>query len=141
MSIATPSYNQARFLPETMRSVLDQRDVTCDYVVQDGGSTDGSAALIEEQAKRLRAYAIAPDHGQSDAIAKDSPGRTADRMTSCHGSTPMIFISRAPSLSSPIFLPVIPGWMSSMATGSLWTNNHGKSRGGFCRSTIPRCCV
>lgn len=45
-SIVTPSYNQARFLPATMRSVLEQQGVDCDYVVQDGGSTDGSKALI-----------------------------------------------------------------------------------------------
>ena len=46
ISIVTPSYNQARFLPETMRSVLDQAAVTCEYVVQDGGSSDGSVQLI-----------------------------------------------------------------------------------------------
>lgn len=47
--IVTPSYNQARFLPETMRSVLEQ-DAAVDYVVQDGGSTDGSKALISRYA-------------------------------------------------------------------------------------------
>jgi len=35
-SVVTPSYNHARFLPETMRSVLEQKSVTVDYVVQDG---------------------------------------------------------------------------------------------------------
>ena len=45
-SIVTPSYNQARFLGETMRSVLEQDSVDCAYVVQDGGSTDGSQRLV-----------------------------------------------------------------------------------------------
>jgi len=69
-SIVTPSYNQARFLPETMRSVLEQPGITCDYVVQDGGSTDGSAELIKNQAGRLHAWSCARDAGQADAIAK-----------------------------------------------------------------------
>lgn len=47
LSIVTPSFNQARFLEETLRSVLEQQPgVACDYVLQDGGSTDGSKALI-----------------------------------------------------------------------------------------------
>ncbi|MDI1334740.1 MAG: glycosyltransferase family 2 protein [Lacunisphaera sp.] len=81
-SIVTPSYQQAQFLPETMRSVLEQPGVSCQYVVRDGGSTDGSADLIEQaakeygpssrlppQASRLVAWASGPDGGQADAIA------------------------------------------------------------------------
>ena len=81
ISIVTPSYQQARYLEETMRSVLEQ-NVTVEYVVQDGGSTDGSAELIEQIAKdqvsssrltprasRLLAWSSARDAGQADAIA------------------------------------------------------------------------
>lgn len=69
-SIVTPSYQQARYLGRTMRSVLDEQPgVTCQYVVQDGGSTDGSAELIKQHAGRLHAWASAPDRGQADAIA------------------------------------------------------------------------
>jgi len=71
LSIVTPSYQQARFLDRTMRSVLDhQPEVDCQYVVRDGGSTDGSADLIHRQAPRLHAWACAPDGGQADAIAQ-----------------------------------------------------------------------
>jgi glycosyltransferase involved in cell wall biosynthesis len=70
ISIVTPSFNQAGFLPETMRSVLDQTGVACDYVVQDGGSTDGSAALIKDQSQRLTAWASERDSGQAGAIAQ-----------------------------------------------------------------------
>lgn len=45
LSIVTPSFNQAHFLPETMRSVLSQA-VAVDYVVQDGGSSDGSVGIM-----------------------------------------------------------------------------------------------
>jgi len=68
-SIVTPSYQQAQFLPETMHSVLGQPGVACQYVVRDGGSTDGSAELIKELAPRLHAWASGPDGGQADAIA------------------------------------------------------------------------
>lgn len=53
LSIVTPSFNQARFLGETMRSVLEQDSVDCEYVVQDGGSSDGSRALIERFASEF----------------------------------------------------------------------------------------
>lgn len=69
-SIVTPSYQQGRFLAETMRSVLDQPGVACQYVVQDGGSTDDSPALIHASASRLHAWASARDGGQADAIAR-----------------------------------------------------------------------
>ncbi len=69
VSIVTPSYQQARYLGETMRSVLDQ-GVPVEYVVQDGGSTDGSAELIRREAGRLHAWASARDAGQADAIAR-----------------------------------------------------------------------
>lgn len=82
LSIVTPSYQQARYLGETMRSVLEQ-DTAVAYVVQDGGSTDGSAALIEQFARqygptssrpahapRLTHWSSARDAGQADAIAR-----------------------------------------------------------------------
>jgi glycosyltransferase involved in cell wall biosynthesis len=69
-AIVTPSYNQARFLPDTLSSVLEQPGVSCDYVVQDGGSTDDSAAIIRQQAGRLHAWSSEPDGGQAAAIAR-----------------------------------------------------------------------
>lgn len=70
ISIVTPSFNQAGFLPETMRGVLEQTGVACDYVVQDGGSTDGSVELIRRQSGRLHAWASERDAGQADAILR-----------------------------------------------------------------------
>ena len=69
-SIVTPSYQQARFLDETLRSVLDQPGVNCQYVVQDGGSTDDSVNLIRHYASRLHSWESARDGGQADAIAR-----------------------------------------------------------------------
>lgn len=70
LSIVTPSYQQARFLEETMRSVLEQPGVDCQYVVQDGGSADDSARLIRHHADRLHAWESVRDSGQADAIAR-----------------------------------------------------------------------
>jgi len=70
LSIVTPSYQQGRFLAETMRSVLEQPGVACQYVVQDGSSTDDSAALIRQHASRLHAWESVRDGGQADAIAR-----------------------------------------------------------------------
>jgi len=69
-AIVTPSYNQAHWLTETMTSVLEQPGVQVDYVVQDGGSTDGSVELIRQHAGRLHAWESGPDGGQSRAIIK-----------------------------------------------------------------------
>jgi len=69
ISIVTPSFQQAMFLAETMGSVLDQ-GVPVEYVVQDGGSTDGSVEVIKRHAARLHAWDSAPDGGQADAIVR-----------------------------------------------------------------------
>lgn len=70
LSLVTPSYQQAQFLGETMSSVLDQTNVATEYVVQDGGSSDGSAEIIQSSSHRLHAWSTARDRGQADAIAQ-----------------------------------------------------------------------
>jgi len=70
ISIITPSFNQRQFIEETLRSVLLQGYPDLEYIVMDGGSTDGSLDVIRKYEPWLTRWVSEPDHGQSDAINK-----------------------------------------------------------------------
>ena len=70
ISIVTPSYNQAAFLEETIRSVLLQGYPHLEYIVMDGGSTDGSLEIIKKYEKYLTYWTSQKDAGPADAIRK-----------------------------------------------------------------------
>ncbi len=69
ISIVTPSYNQAAFIQNTLLSVLNQSYPHIEYIVVDGGSTDGTLEIIEPFSDRLTLVSE-PDRGQADAINK-----------------------------------------------------------------------
>jgi len=67
-SIVTPSFNQARFLEENIKSVLDQQYPSVEHIVVDGGSTDGTVDILKRY-PHLR-WSSEPDRGQAHALNK-----------------------------------------------------------------------
>lgn len=70
VSIVTPSYNQGRFLEESIRSVLLQGYPDLEYILIDGGSTDESVEIIQRYEPWLTYWVSEPDRGQSHALNK-----------------------------------------------------------------------
>jgi glycosyltransferase involved in cell wall biosynthesis len=77
ISIVTPSFNQNRFLEQSMRSVLRQEIGDLEYIVMDGGSTDGSMETIQRHADRLTHWESRPGLGCTGALQSALDG--------CHG--------------------------------------------------------
>jgi glycosyltransferase involved in cell wall biosynthesis len=70
ISMVTCSFEQVRYLESAMRSVVEQDYPHLEYIVIDGGSTDGSAAVIERYGHALAHWVSEPDDGQTDALVK-----------------------------------------------------------------------
>lgn len=124
ISIVTPSYNQAEFLEETIQSVLSQNYPNLEYIIIDGGSTDGSIDIIKKYENYLHFWCSEPDAGQYDAINKGfshSTGEIMGWLNSDDMYLPWSFKTVADIMSS---FPNIE-WLSTLNPG-LWDYH------GFC---------
>ena len=80
ISLVTPCFNSATYLEATIRSVLDQQDPNLEYIIIDGGSTDGSQEIIARYADRLAYWTSEKDGGMYDAIQKGFARASGDVM-------------------------------------------------------------
>jgi glycosyltransferase involved in cell wall biosynthesis len=78
ISLVTISFNQAPYLEQALRSVLDQDHPDLEYIVVDPGSTDGSRDIIERYRHRLAQVILEPDKGPADGLNKGFAAASGD---------------------------------------------------------------
>jgi glycosyltransferase involved in cell wall biosynthesis len=80
ISVVTPSFNQGQYIEATIESVLGQNYPNLEYIIMDGGSTDGSVGIIEKYSEHLAYWVSEPDEGQTDALIKGFDRSSGDIM-------------------------------------------------------------
>ena len=80
ISIVTPVFNQVNYLEETILSILNQNYPNLEYIIIDGGSTDGTVDIIKKYESHLAYWVSEPDNGMYDAIQKGFDHSTGEIM-------------------------------------------------------------
>ncbi|MBR4765399.1 MAG: glycosyltransferase [Clostridia bacterium] len=78
ISVITICYNSARTIEDTIKSVIYQNYPELEYIIIDGGSTDGTCDIIEKYRDKIAYYVSEPDNGISDAFNKGIKVATGD---------------------------------------------------------------
>jgi glycosyltransferase involved in cell wall biosynthesis len=124
ISLITPSFNQAQFLEATIQSVISQSYPNLEYIIIDGGSTDGSLEIIKKYENYFHFWCSEPDGGQYDAINKGFSHSTGEIMAWIN-SDDMYFVWTLKTVASIMYeLPQVE-WLTSLNPG-LWDSQ------GFC---------
>jgi glycosyltransferase involved in cell wall biosynthesis len=113
LSIVTPSYNQGQFLEQTIQSVLSQGYPNLEYIIIDGGSTDGSVEIIKRYEKQLSFWTSEKDNGHYEAVNKGFAKSTGEILSWINSDDiyfPWAFTTVAMMMSS---VPQVQ-WLSSL---------------------------
>ncbi len=78
ITIVMPSYNQSQYIEESIQSILDQDYPSLEFMILDGGSSDGSQEIIQRYARDLAFWQSQPDKGQTDALIQGFERATGD---------------------------------------------------------------
>lgn len=115
ISIVTPVFNQAKYLEETILSILNQDYPNLEYVIVDGGSTDGTIDIIKKYEKHLAYWVSEPDKGMYDAIQKGFEYSTGEIM--CWLNSDDVFYDKCLFVIADVFInhPEVE-WFSGKGT-------------------------
>ncbi len=80
ISIVTPCLNSRDFVDRTVRSVVEQNYANLEYIVADGGSTDGSLEILARHGEHIAHLLSGPDQGHYDALNKGFGRSTGEIM-------------------------------------------------------------
>ena len=80
ITVVTPNYNQGAYIEETINSVLNQNYPNLEYIIMDGGSTDGSLEIIKKYENELTYWVSEKDAGMYDALNKGFSKSSGDIM-------------------------------------------------------------
>jgi glycosyltransferase involved in cell wall biosynthesis len=142
LTVITPSLNQAKYLERTLRSVLDQGYPDLEYIVMDGGSTDGSVDILRRYDERLAYWVSEPDGGQSWAINRAierSTGEVIAYINSDDYYLPGAFEAALPFFDDPAVRWVAGATEYREVDGALWSflvpSHPTGPRAGWVRNT------
>lgn len=121
VSIVTPSYNQAQFIEETIRSVLLQGYPNLEYIIMDGGSNDGSVEIIRKYEPWLASWLSERDDGQSHAINKGMLRATGAILAFINSDDYYL-----PDVLSRVACEYVQHPQSLIAGDCYYVNEHGK---------------
>lgn len=122
ISVVTPSFNQARYIETTIKNVLDQGYPNLEYIIMDGGSSDGSAQIIESYSDRLAYWVSEPDEGQTDALVRGFERATGEIL--CWLCSDDLFEPNALFEVAETFVQN-PGWQVVYGDG-VWIDAEGR---------------
>jgi hypothetical protein len=114
-SVVLPTFNAAAYLEPTLRSVLDQDYPELEFIVVDGGSTDGTVDIIRRYADRLAYWVSEPDRGQCDAINKGFARATGELHYWANADDPLE-PGALRYVASRLSDPIRPQWLVGAAT-------------------------